>query len=83
MILNDSNHVGKEKLTRCAPPRLEARGGGRRRGKPLLGGLLGTLKPLVAQRAGGIIDRTSPWPCLATHLFFLAWPLPRIDRGAG
>jgi hypothetical protein len=45
MILNDSNHVGGP---------WEARGGARRRGKPLLGGLLGTAKPPVAQRAGGI-----------------------------
>jgi hypothetical protein len=45
MILNDSNHVGGP---------WEARGGARRRGKPLLGGLLGTAKPPVAQGAGGI-----------------------------
>jgi hypothetical protein len=41
MIRTDSNHVGKTKLKPGDPTRVEARGGGRRRGKPLLGGLFG------------------------------------------
>jgi hypothetical protein len=45
--------LGKEQLKRCKSTCLEAWGGGRRRGKPFLGGLLGKTnsKPPIAQRA--------------------------------
>ena len=48
-------------LPACAGTVSEAWGGGRRRGKPLLGGLLarGTSKPPIAQRAGGIHKNTT------------------------